>query len=194
MKNYIKIALLALGMTARGAHAQSASDSLYQAALQAHAADVKADELKHKPISLAVGDQPVDFTLDDPDGHPVSLSSYKGKYVLVDFWASWCKPCRAENPNVLNAYNTYKGKGFTVLSVSLDGASMRKNWTEAIKEDRLPWTQLNEPAGFKTDAGVAKLYDIHFIPQNFLIGPDGKVLFVDLRGEKLQQGLASLFP
>lgn len=196
MKNGIRIVCMtaiACAAMAGNIYAQNATDSLYEAALGDHAAQIKADALKHQGIRLGVGDTAPDFTLDDAQGQPVSLSSYRGKYVLVDFWASWCKPCRAENPNVLKAYNTYKDKNFTVLSVSLDGAGATANWTAAVKADELPWRQVNEPAGFKDGKGIVGLYDIHFIPQNFLVGPDGKVIFTDQRGDELQQKLAALF-
>ena len=141
----------------------------------------------------SIGSVAPDFTENDTSDQPVRLSDFKGKYVLLDFWASWCRPCRAENPNMVKAYNTYKDKNFIVLSVSLDGAGATANWMAAVRQDGLPWTQVNEPAGFKQDKGIGKLYDIHFIPQNFLVGPDGKVLFIDQRGDELQQKLAALF-
>ncbi|SKA30489.1 Peroxiredoxin [Chitinophaga eiseniae] len=129
-----------------------------------------------------------DFTINDTEGKPVSLSAYRGNYVLVDFWASWCVPCRRENPNVLAAYEKYKNKGFKVLGVSLD--TDRKLWLKAIKEDKLPWKQVCD---FKADQGkAAKAYEISSIPSNVLIDPNGKIVGKDLRGGVLHDRLAEL--
>ena len=121
-------------------------------------------------------------------GKNVSLSSFKGKYVLVDFWASWCRPCRAENPNVVNAYNQYKNKNFTVLGVSLDQA--KPNWLQAIQADNLTWTHVSD-LQFWNNA-VAQLYHIQSIPANMLIDPTGKIIARDLRGEDLNRKLSEL--
>jgi peroxiredoxin len=136
----------------------------------------------------AVGSMAVDFTQADTASKPVSLSQFKGKYVLVDFWASWCRPCRMENPNVVAAYQTYKDKNFTVLSVSLDQA--KDNWLKAIAADKLTWTHVSDLQYWSN--AVAKLYGIQSIPANMLIGPDGKIIGKDLRGEELQQKLKEL--
>jgi len=106
-----------------------------------------------------------DFTEPDTAGKPVSLHDYKGKYVLVDFWASWCAPCRAENPNVLKAYNKYKAKGFNVLGVSMDEAEAKDKWIKAIRADKVTWTQVSDLKGWENVAG--KLYGIEAILQNF---------------------------
>lgn len=140
--------------------------------------------------SIAVGGIAPDFTQPDTAGHPVSLHSFRGKYVLVDFWASWCKPCRAENPNVVKAYNEYKDKNFTILGVSLDSPEAKDKWLNAIKTDQLPWTQVSELTGWMNS--VASTYSIHSIPQNVLVSPEGKVLAKNLRGEELHQKLAEL--
>ncbi len=129
-----------------------------------------------------------DFTQADPAGKPFKSAALRGKYVLVDFWASWCGPCRAENPNVLKAYNAYKGKNFTVLGVSLDDKADR--WKKAIEEDGMPWQQVSDLKGWKNE--VSNYYGIHGIPSNFLIDPQGNILAKDLRGVALQRKLAEV--
>jgi peroxiredoxin len=137
-----------------------------------------------------IGVQAIDFTQNDVEDKPVKLSDFKGKYVLLDFWASWCGPCRQENPNVVAAYNQYKDKGFTVLGVSLDQPGKKASWLKAIADDHLTWTHVSDLKFW--DNAVAKEYGIRGIPANFLIGPDGKIIAKGLRGEALKEKLASL--
>jgi len=139
---------------------------------------------------LQIGQPALAFTQNDTLDKPVSLSEFKGKYVLIDFWASWCGPCRAENPNVVKAFNDYKDKDFTVLGVSLDRPGQKERWLKAIHDDRLAWTQVSDLKFW--DNEVAKLYDIKAIPQNFLIDKEGKILARDVRGEELQNTLQQL--
>ncbi|MDR3680270.1 MAG: TlpA disulfide reductase family protein [Flavipsychrobacter sp.] len=130
-----------------------------------------------------------ELKLPEVNGAVVGLSSLRGKYVLLDFWASWCGPCRAENPNVVSAYNKYKDKNFTIYSVSLD--NNKDNWEKAIKDDNLSWpTQVSDLAGWNSAA--AKTYNIESIPSNFLIDPSGKIIARDLRGDLLDQKLSSI--
>ncbi|MGN6418237.1 MAG: redoxin domain-containing protein [Pseudobacter sp.] len=138
------------------------------------------------------GNPVMDFTLPDTAGNLVSLSQFKGKYVLLDFWASWCVPCRKENPLIVKLYNKYKDKGFTVVSVSMDKAEARKAWLEAIQKDGLgDWTQLCDVKGFAGEA--AMMYYIKSIPTNFLIDPDGKFISRNLYGESLSKALDKIF-
>ncbi|RYZ55613.1 MAG: AhpC/TSA family protein [Chitinophagaceae bacterium] len=136
----------------------------------------------------AVGSDAIEFTQNDVNDKPVSLSQFKGKYVLVDFWASWCKPCRVENPNVVKSYNKFKDKNFTVLGVSLD--QQKQAWINAIEKDNLKWTNVSD-LQFWNNA-VAQLYHVQSIPQNFLIDPNGKIIAKDLRGEDLDRKLCEL--
>jgi peroxiredoxin len=137
----------------------------------------------------AVGTQAIDFTQNDTTGNPVTLSSFRGKYVLVDFWASWCRPCRQENPNVLAAYKQYNTRNFTVLGVSLDRA--RQPWIQAIQEDGLTWTHVSDLKFWNNE--VAAKYKIQQIPQNLLLDPSGKIIGKNLRGPDLQARLKGIF-
>ena len=137
----------------------------------------------------AVGTEAIDFTQADTSGAPVSLQSFRGKYVLVDFWASWCGPCRRENPNLVAAYEKYNAKNFTVLGVSLDRD--RNAWLQAIAKDGLRWTHVSDLKFWSNEA--ARIYKITSIPQNLLIGPDGVIIGKNLRGEELQLRLEELF-
>lgn len=139
--------------------------------------------------SIEIGSFAPDFTLTDTTGNNVSLHDYRGKYVLIDFWASWCAPCRADNPNVLRAYHTYKDKNFTVISISLDDA--KNNWLNAIREDQLPWVQVSDLKGYR-NGGITQLYAIHGIPQNFLIDPAGKIIDKTISGTELPEKLKKI--
>jgi peroxiredoxin len=138
----------------------------------------------------SIGSMAPDFTENDTNDQPVKLSDFKGRYVLLDFWASWCGPCRAENPNVVKAYNTYKDKNFTVLSVSLDQPGKRDAWLNAIHADSLTWTQVSDLKFWNNTA--AKLYSIKAIPQNFLIDPSGRIIGRNLRGSDLEKKLGEV--
>lgn len=138
---------------------------------------------------LAIGSEAPEITLPDPQGKELSLSSLRGKYVLIDFWAAWCKPCRQENPNVVASYNRYKDQGFEILGVSLDRT--REAWLKAIEDDGLTWKHVSDLQYFNSEA--AQTYQINAIPATYLIGPDGKIVAKNLRGPSLEQKLAEIF-
>jgi peroxiredoxin len=149
--------------------------------MQKEAAEKKAAAEK----ATSIGAIAPDFTLETVDGEQLSLSSLKGKYVLVDFWASWCKPCRNENPNVVKAYKKFNAKGFDVLSVSLDKDSVK--WKEAIKADGLVWNQVIDSKG-----DIAQVYGVQGIPFTLLLDKEGKIVEKNLRGEALEEKLTEL--
>jgi peroxiredoxin len=133
-----------------------------------------------------LGVDATDFEEKTLENVSVKLSSYKGKYVLVDFWASWCGPCRQENPNLVAAFNRFKNKGFEILGVSID--TNKDAWKKAIKTDNLTWVQLLD-----TTKEIAELYSISSIPQNYLIDPSGKIIAKNLRGDALEEKLEEIF-
>jgi peroxiredoxin len=161
-------------------------------------ADVKATKsgmefgaIMSKLKGVAIGATAPEFAEADTAGKMVSLSSFRGKYVLIDFWASWCGPCRQENPNVVKAYNQYKTKNFTIVGVSLDRPNAKEAWLKAIHKDGLTWTQLSDLQFWKSK--TADLYGVRGIPQNFLLDPNGKIIGKNLRGDDLEAKLAELF-
>jgi peroxiredoxin len=158
---------------------KSLQQGMYGQGVQAYLASVKANSL-NIPAD--------DFSQQDMKGQQVKLSSFRGKYVLVDFWASWCGPCRQENPNVVKAYNKYKDKNFTILGVSLD--DNRERWLNAIQHDGLVWTQVSDLQGWQNE--VAQQYGVQSIPTNFLVDPEGKIIARNLRGPELEQKLQEL--
>lgn len=137
---------------------------------------------------VMVGSAAPEITLSDTTGNAVALSSLRGKYVLIDFWASWCGPCRAENPNVVRMYNKFKDKGFTIYSVSLD--KTKTDWERAIRNDNLPWTHVSDLKFWQSAA--AQQYGVQAIPATFLLDKEGKIIAKNLRGEALEQKLEEI--
>ncbi|MFD0794182.1 redoxin domain-containing protein [Mucilaginibacter litoreus] len=137
-----------------------------------------------------IGVMATGFELNTSTGSKVKLSDFKGKYVLVDFWASWCLPCRDENPNVVAAYNKYGGDKFTILSISIDSQIEKNAWLKAIKTDKLPWTQAID--NYKPAKSIKDLYGVSTIPANVLIDPSGKIVAKNIKGKELHQTLQKI--
>lgn len=175
-------------------YASAALDAVkYESQLIAYADGISGDVAKNPAVQsfiatmdkakpLAIGHKAPKFVIKDSNGKPVRLSDYKGKYVMIDFWASWCVPCRQENPNVVKQYNTFKSKGFNVLGISLD--QDKGAWLKAVSADQLTWTQTSELKSF--EGTVEQLYHIQAIPSNFIIGPKGDIIAKNIRGAELE--------
>ncbi|MDN5285084.1 MAG: hypothetical protein JWR38_1358 [Mucilaginibacter sp.] len=160
-------------------------------ALKQTEAGQKFAERMPKIKAVALGAIAPEFAEADTSGNIINLSSFRGKYVLIDFWASWCGPCRRENPNVVQAFNHYKNKKFTILGVSLDRPNAKDKWLAAIHKDGLAWTQVSDLKFW--DSKAADLYAVRGIPQNFLIDPNGKIIAKNLHGDELESKLAEIF-
>ena len=141
--------------------------------------------------TIAIGKKAPHFTQNDPNGNPVSLSDFQGQYLLLDFWASWCGPCRQENPNLVKAYAAYNDKGFEILGVSLDNNDGKEAWVKAIEKDGLTWTQVSDLNSWNNE--VARLYGVRAVPQSYLINPEGIIIAQNLRGDALEEKLSEIF-
>lgn len=187
------ISLMALEEIAGSNMNAGQTDSIYQSLSSGIRNTVSGktfSELIAATKAAAIGAMAPDFTENDVDDKPVHLSDFRGKYVLVDLWASWCMPCRVENPNLVKTYQDYKDKNFTILSVSLDQPGKKDAWLAAIQKDGLTWTQISDLKFW--DNSVAKLYGVRAIPQNFLIDPSGRIVAKNLRGDALRKKLDEL--
>lgn len=148
------------------------------------------NERFQKDKRLAVGAIAPDFSQSDVNGKEVKLTDFRGKYVLLDFWASWCGPCRQDNPHVVKIFNQYKDKNFTVLGISLDRPGSKSAWLKAIEDDKLTWTQVSDLNFWKNE--VAMMYNVTSIPQNFLLDPEGRIIAKNLRGPQLENALEEI--
>lgn len=163
--------------------------SLAQQVEQIEAQMVAQEAKKRIQEKLAPGKEAPEIVLNNPDGKPVALSSLRGKYVLIDFWASWCRPCRAENPNVVAMYKKYKRKGFEIYSVSLDRT--KDAWVNAIKQDGLTWTHVSDLKFWQSEG--AKTYGVSGIPFTVLIDKEGNIIATNIRGESLRNKMKEIF-
>ena len=187
------ISLLLIPNIARSTNNYIEADSLLASLQDNIESSATAKTIREYIISqkkTSVGALAPDFRLADTAGKKIALSALKGKYVLLDFWAAWCGPCRQENPNVVQAFKTYKNDGFTVLGVSLD--KEKKSWLKAIHDDNLQWQHVSDLKFWASEAAI--LYGITSIPRNFLLDPRGKIIGRDLRGQDLLDKLEELFP
>lgn len=162
--------------------------NLFPAELDSSVYSQQLKEIVEEKGRTAIGTKAPEFTMNDTEGNPVSLASFQGKYLLLDFWAAWCGPCRQENPNIVSAYNEFKDKGFDILGISLDRD--KAAWLKAIEDDQLAWTQVSDLKYWQNE--VAQLYGVDRIPHSVLLDPQGVIIAKNLRGQDLHDKLAEL--